>query len=372
MVGICSALIALGLWLGIVWWRKRDIPKTPWFLRAVAVSGVSAVVALECGWIVTEVGRQPWVVYRILRTEDAVTKADGVWVTFIAGPAPLRRAGRGARDRRSARWPGAGARSATRTPTRPMPRPTTCRPRRSRHEHRRCGLVGAPGRRDGLRRVRRRGLRRRLLEPGRRRRRARPARARADRLGDRPGLGGQPRLADLRARRPVDGLLVGVRGDLLDALHPAQPGGAGDRAARRRVRLPQDRAAIARAGTSPSVCSASRRCSRRSSWAPSSAPIASGRVPVGNATGDPVSELAEPALARDRRALRRHVRVPRGGVPGQRRPPRRRPRSRALLQRPRAGAPASSRVRSPSPASSRCGPTRATSTTASPATRSRS
>ena len=84
MVGICSALIALGLWLGIAWWRKRDIPKTPWFLRAVAVSGVSAVVALECGWIVTEVGRQPWVVYNILRTEDAVTKADGVWVSFIA------------------------------------------------------------------------------------------------------------------------------------------------------------------------------------------------------------------------------------------------------------------------------------------------
>jgi cytochrome d ubiquinol oxidase subunit I len=84
MVGICSALIALGLWLGIVWWRKRDIPRTPWFLRAVAVSGVSAVVALECGWIVTEVGRQPWVVYNVLRTEDAVTKADGVWVSFIA------------------------------------------------------------------------------------------------------------------------------------------------------------------------------------------------------------------------------------------------------------------------------------------------
>src|SRR4051812_14363875 len=84
MVGICSALIALGLWLGIVWWRKRDIPKTKWFLRAVAVSGISAVVALECGWIVTEVGRQPWVVYQVLRTEDAVTKADGVWVSCIA------------------------------------------------------------------------------------------------------------------------------------------------------------------------------------------------------------------------------------------------------------------------------------------------
>jgi len=82
MVGICSALIALGAWLGFVWWRRRDIPKTPWFLRAVAVSGAAAVLALECGWIVTEVGRQPWIVNGVMRTEDAVTQASGVWVTF--------------------------------------------------------------------------------------------------------------------------------------------------------------------------------------------------------------------------------------------------------------------------------------------------
>ena len=82
MVGICTALIALGAWFGFVWWRRRDLPKTKWFLRAVAISGVSAVVALEAGWIVTEVGRQPWIVYEIMRTEDAVTKADGIWVTF--------------------------------------------------------------------------------------------------------------------------------------------------------------------------------------------------------------------------------------------------------------------------------------------------
>ena len=84
MVGIGSALIALGLWLGIAWWRKRDIPQTKWFLRAVAVSGVATVIALECGWIVTEVGRQPWIVYEVMRTEDAVTQASGVWVTFVA------------------------------------------------------------------------------------------------------------------------------------------------------------------------------------------------------------------------------------------------------------------------------------------------
>ena len=39
MVGICTLLIGLGLWLGIGWWRKRDFPQTKWFLRAVAVSG---------------------------------------------------------------------------------------------------------------------------------------------------------------------------------------------------------------------------------------------------------------------------------------------------------------------------------------------
>jgi cytochrome bd ubiquinol oxidase subunit I len=82
MVGVCTALIALGVWFGFVWWRKRDIPKTPWFLRATAVSGVASVVALECGWIVTEVGRQPWIVYKVMRTEDAVTQADGIWVSF--------------------------------------------------------------------------------------------------------------------------------------------------------------------------------------------------------------------------------------------------------------------------------------------------
>ncbi|HEY2436700.1 MAG TPA: cytochrome ubiquinol oxidase subunit I [Solirubrobacteraceae bacterium] len=83
MVGICTLLIALGVWFGFVWWRKRDIPKTPWFLRAVAVSGISAVLALESGWIVTEVGRQPWVVYNVMRTKEAVTHASGIWVTFI-------------------------------------------------------------------------------------------------------------------------------------------------------------------------------------------------------------------------------------------------------------------------------------------------
>src|SRR4051794_17572751 len=77
MVGLCTAMMALGLWLLVVWWRRRDIPRTKWFLRAVAVSGAAAVVAMECGWIVTEVGRQPWIVYNVMRTEEAVTQSGG-------------------------------------------------------------------------------------------------------------------------------------------------------------------------------------------------------------------------------------------------------------------------------------------------------
>jgi cytochrome d ubiquinol oxidase subunit I len=82
MVGIGSALLLLGAWLGWVWWKKRDIPRTPWFLRAVAVSGAGAILALWCGWIVTEVGRQPWIVQGYMRTEEAVTQADGIWFSF--------------------------------------------------------------------------------------------------------------------------------------------------------------------------------------------------------------------------------------------------------------------------------------------------
>jgi cytochrome bd ubiquinol oxidase subunit I len=82
MVGIGTALLGLGAWLAFVWWRRRDIPRTPWFLRAVAVSGAGAIIALWCGWIVTEVGRQPWIVQGYMRTSEAVTEADGLWFSF--------------------------------------------------------------------------------------------------------------------------------------------------------------------------------------------------------------------------------------------------------------------------------------------------
>ncbi len=79
MVGLGLALLALGVWLAVYWWRRRELPRTRWFLRASAVSGVAAVTCLEAGWVVTEVGRQPWVVYRTLRTADAVNPAPGLF-----------------------------------------------------------------------------------------------------------------------------------------------------------------------------------------------------------------------------------------------------------------------------------------------------
>jgi cytochrome bd ubiquinol oxidase subunit I len=84
MVGLGSALLLLAFVFGWTWWRKHRIPESVWFLRATAVSGVAAIVAMEAGWITTEVGRQPWIVYDILRTADAVSPAPGLFLGFYA------------------------------------------------------------------------------------------------------------------------------------------------------------------------------------------------------------------------------------------------------------------------------------------------
>jgi cytochrome d ubiquinol oxidase subunit I len=78
MVGIGTGLLLLGLWFAVAWWRRRQLPRSRWFLRAAAAAGAGAVVALEAGWVTTEVGRQPWVVYGLLRTQDAVNPAPGL------------------------------------------------------------------------------------------------------------------------------------------------------------------------------------------------------------------------------------------------------------------------------------------------------
>ena len=82
MVGIGSALVILGLWGLVLRLRHRDHATARWFLRGAALAGIGAIVALESGWIVTEVGRQPWVVYLVLRPADAVSQSGGIRVTF--------------------------------------------------------------------------------------------------------------------------------------------------------------------------------------------------------------------------------------------------------------------------------------------------
>jgi cytochrome d ubiquinol oxidase subunit I len=84
MVAIGFALAALGLWALIGWIRRRRLPDTKWFLRAAAVAGPATFVALEMGWVVTELGRQPWIVYGQTRTADAVTTRPGIAFWLVA------------------------------------------------------------------------------------------------------------------------------------------------------------------------------------------------------------------------------------------------------------------------------------------------
>jgi cytochrome d ubiquinol oxidase subunit I len=82
MVGIGTGLALLGVLYVGTWWRHRRLPRSVWFYRAVVAAGPLSLVALIAGWITTEVGRQPWVVYKVMRTEEAVTGASGIPVGY--------------------------------------------------------------------------------------------------------------------------------------------------------------------------------------------------------------------------------------------------------------------------------------------------
>jgi cytochrome bd ubiquinol oxidase subunit I len=82
MVGCGFALLALAGWALLARLRHRDLPRSAWFLRGASAAGVLAVVAMEAGWVTTEVGRQPWIVYGVLRTADAVNPAPGLRYGF--------------------------------------------------------------------------------------------------------------------------------------------------------------------------------------------------------------------------------------------------------------------------------------------------
>ncbi|MGW5306770.1 cytochrome ubiquinol oxidase subunit I [Streptomyces griseoluteus] len=83
MVGTSMLMLAVAAWFVWVWWKRRNTLQTNrWFLGAASLCGVVSILSLESGWVVTEVGRQPWIVVGLLRTRDAVTTQGNLWPTF--------------------------------------------------------------------------------------------------------------------------------------------------------------------------------------------------------------------------------------------------------------------------------------------------
>jgi cytochrome d ubiquinol oxidase subunit I len=86
-----QAMVALGVLLVAVsgvalflGWSRRPLSRHRWFLRLLVACTPLGFVAIEAGWVVTEVGRQPWIIYQILRTEDAVSPMPHLVVPFFA------------------------------------------------------------------------------------------------------------------------------------------------------------------------------------------------------------------------------------------------------------------------------------------------
>lgn len=84
MVGSGTALLVLSIAAGWLAWRHRRVPDGKWFLRALVAAGPLGFLAIEAGWTVTELGRQPWIIYGVMRTEEAVTPMGRIAIPFFA------------------------------------------------------------------------------------------------------------------------------------------------------------------------------------------------------------------------------------------------------------------------------------------------
>jgi cytochrome bd ubiquinol oxidase subunit I len=82
MVGIGTLLAVAVVLFWLARRRGRDLSTNNWFLRFVVIAGPLAILALEFGWTATEVGRQPWTVWHILRTSDAASMSTGLWWSY--------------------------------------------------------------------------------------------------------------------------------------------------------------------------------------------------------------------------------------------------------------------------------------------------
>jgi cytochrome d ubiquinol oxidase subunit I len=83
MVALGTAMALVSLWAAFVAWRTRAVPTQRALLRALVVVAPFGFIATEAGWMVTEIGRQPWVIQGVLLTRDAVTPMPGLVVPFL-------------------------------------------------------------------------------------------------------------------------------------------------------------------------------------------------------------------------------------------------------------------------------------------------
>src|SRR3989441_13276748 len=83
MVGLGSYLALVARWAGWLAWRRGDLAHNRWLMRAIALATPMGFIAIEAGWMVTELGRQPWVIYGMMKTRDAVTPMPGLIVPFL-------------------------------------------------------------------------------------------------------------------------------------------------------------------------------------------------------------------------------------------------------------------------------------------------
>jgi len=83
MVGLGTILFLFSLWYWATWIFRKDMPQSRLFLWIASSAGVLAVITMEAGWVVSEVGRQPWIVYNVMKVDEAATTNDGVAVTFV-------------------------------------------------------------------------------------------------------------------------------------------------------------------------------------------------------------------------------------------------------------------------------------------------
>jgi len=83
MVSSGMLLLALTLCADGLWLKYRLLPDNRWLLRGLVAAGPLGFLAIETGWVVTELGRQPWIIYGVMRTREAVTPMPGLMVPFV-------------------------------------------------------------------------------------------------------------------------------------------------------------------------------------------------------------------------------------------------------------------------------------------------